>query len=114
MHMKWILTALMAGLLFSACDKKGLICCVLPPVEMVRAQTQCADPWGYGSNSDQTIAKLTAYLSKKNITVSKPDLLRTGAASTCLACTCGTGFTFDIFTEPRYIDSLKNEGFAVK
>jgi hypothetical protein len=82
----------------------------MPPAEIFRVQTQCADPWGYGSNNTETIAKLTAYLLQKKMLVFKAVLV----AVTCLACSCSRGFVFNIFTEPQYIDSLKNQGFFLK
>ena len=112
--MKLIVLSACFFLLAFAC--KRYTCCE-PPVdfmEMVRTQTQCADPWGYGSNNDETTGKLKSYLLQKNILVGAIELRPTGEQVVCLACNCSKGFVFHVKAAGQYIDSLKGQGFALK
>lgn len=101
-------------LLNIACVKRSQNCCVMPAPEMVRTQSQCADPWGYGNTDPETIDRLKHYLTQKNISFSTVHLQSTGEYNTCAACTCSKGFAFHVWTEPRFIDSLTKEGFVLK
>lgn len=96
------------------CVKPAPNCCALSSVEMVRVQTQCADPWGYGSNKDESIEKLKNYLLKKKITVAKITLEDTGEGITCYACNCSRGASFHVWVQGTYIHALEGEGFTVK
>ncbi|MEO5681925.1 MAG: hypothetical protein ABIQ88_04745 [Chitinophagaceae bacterium] len=113
--MKLMLIAGSLVLLLTACTKQGGSpdCCVLPAVEMVRTQTQCADAWGYGNTAEATITRLADYLSQKNIATSKITILATGETLVCDACTCSKGFVFHVWTASKYIADLKKEGFII-
>ena len=112
--MKFFAIVILVGLLPACAKKESIICCVLPPVEMVRTQTQCADDWGYGTTDNETIAKLSAYLASKKITTSKITLAATGLQSVCQACTCSKGFEFHVWSQANYIDSLTSLGFTIR
>jgi hypothetical protein len=112
--MKLILLIACLFLLSPACVKRETNCCAMPPAEMVRTQTQCADAWGYGASSDETITKLTSYLLQKNIITSKTTLQSTGEAMVCNACTCSSGFVFHVWVQSQYINALTAEGFTIK
>jgi hypothetical protein len=114
--MKLVLLICCLVFLVPGCRKRGdqPLCCSAPDVEMTRGQTQCADPWGYGHNNDETITLLKNYLLQKNISVSKIELKPTGETVFCLACTCSNGNAFHVWSSARFIDSLKSVGFTVK
>ncbi|MDE3248578.1 MAG: hypothetical protein KGO82_07965 [Bacteroidota bacterium] len=108
--------AIVIGLLLAgfACEKKDRICCALPPVEMVRTQTQCDDVWGYGSTDEETLSRLKTYLAAKNIQLERSALVAAPADPQCKACPCSKGFVFDVWANAKYIDSLKGLGFSIK
>jgi len=108
--------ALLASLfvLHTACVKRAPNCCAMPPLEMIRTQTQCADPWGYGNTNPETIEKLKSYLAKKDITVTNIELQSTGESNVCTACTCSNGFSFHVWADQRYKDTLTREGFVIR
>jgi hypothetical protein len=113
--MKFLFFIYCVVFLLPGCQKREQpLCCAAPPVEMTRKQTQCADPWGYGHNSDETITLLKNYLLEKNISPGKIALQPTGETVFCLACTCSNGNEFHVWLSAQFIDSLKIEGFAVK
>ena len=112
--MKLLLTIFLFFLLVAGCVKRGLDCCAFPQTEMIGVQTQCADPWGYGANNNESIAKLKSYLSQKNITVNKIELQSTGEGIACYGCTCSRGFTFHVWVQGQYITALTTEGFIIK
>lgn len=106
-----LLVLVLAGI---ACKKNERICCAMPPVEMIRTQTQCDDAWGYGNTLEETLAKLTTYLAAKNIVLERSALLSVPADPQCKACPCSKGFVFDVWANAKYIDSLKALGFTIK
>lgn len=83
-------------------------------IEFVRTQTQCSDSWGYGITAGETIAKLNYFLLQQKVTADKITLLATGEQATCAACVCSRGFTFHVWVQPVYADSLTSLGFTVK
>jgi hypothetical protein len=105
---------LLCGLIFFNASCKRNSCCALPVPEMMRIQTQCSDPWGYGNNEAGTIDKLKHYLAAKNILPDRIELQNTGQLNTCAACNCSKGSAFHVWAEPRYTDSLVKEGFVIK
>jgi hypothetical protein len=112
--MKLLVLSFFVLLLSIGC--KRTMCCEPPAAfeDMVRVQTQCADPWGYGSNDAQTISQLRDYLTQKKIFVGEIQLLSTGEQVVCQTCNCSKGFKFNVRAAGQNIDSLKNEGFALK
>ncbi|MFT3936852.1 MAG: hypothetical protein QM726_24720 [Chitinophagaceae bacterium] len=83
-------------------------------IQLLRSQTQCGDPWGYGASRDETTQKLTNYLKQKNIEIVKVDWENTGETAVCLACLCSAGSIIHIWAEEKYVDSLFKEGFRKK
>ena len=81
---------------------------------MVRIQTQCADPWGYGNTNSETIDKLKDYLSRKSVNLSNVEIQPTGEYNVCTACTCSKGFSFHVWADQRYADTLTKEGFVIR
>lgn len=92
--MKLILLACCLWLLSVACKRN--MCCGPDDElkEMVRTQTQCADPWGYGASNDETVTKLKDYLRKKILLPFRVELQPANIEFVCQACTCSKGFVF--------------------
>lgn len=110
-HFAILIVLVLAG---TACKKNERICCAMPPVEMIRTQTQCDDAWGYGNTSDETLAKLKTFLAAKNIELERSALVAVPSDPQCKACPCSKGFEFDVWANAKYIDSLKVLGFSIK
>jgi hypothetical protein len=102
--------------LFFSCNRNDHgLCCDTVGIEMIRIQTQCTDPWGYGRSKAETIALLKEYLLKKKITINAIDLQSTGETLLCQACHCSSGNQFHVWlTDLKLIDSLKKEGFVIR
>lgn len=97
-----------------SCSKRAPNCCILSAIEMTRTQTQCSDPWGYGSSREENISKLNTYLQQRQIEAGSIDLQPTGETLLCNACGCSNGFKFSLYTQTAFVDTLKRLGFARK
>jgi hypothetical protein len=86
MNLKNILLPLMLFVAIS-CSKKSPDSLVVLSCE----QTQCADPWQYGSTDAETISKISTYLRTNNYGFTSVDIRSVNSGAVCLACTCPTG-----------------------
>ncbi|QHL88299.1 hypothetical protein GU926_13000 [Nibribacter ruber] len=55
------------------------------------AETQCADPWGYGNSQQDKAQYVKGYLEKQGIQVFNISLIKESEGAMCLACTCPSG-----------------------
>lgn len=83
-------------------------------VEVTYTQTQCEDPWGREASPEATIAKLTAYLTEKGLTISDVRLVKEKEGMMCMACNCPTGQVFYGLVAKNDLEKAKELGFAVK
>lgn len=93
-------------LIVTSCKKEST-----PTAELKKKQTQCADPWGYGTTEEETVGKLKDYLIKKAILVNTISMKATPEQAVCQACICSNGYTFYVQADQQYADDLKAEGF---
>jgi hypothetical protein len=107
---QWILVAVVA--IATGCSKKENDRPVEGTVWMRKAQTQCADAWGYGSNMNETVTRLKNYLQSKGIAVYDIGAVDEGRMAACLACTCRTNFRFDVAVGPMDTTAMEAEGFV--
>ncbi len=77
-------------------------------ITLAYAQTQCADPWGYGTD-DVVISKLRQYIDSAGLSgpLLSISIKQVNDMAVCLACTCPTGKVF--FVSVLASDELKQK-----
>jgi len=85
------------------------------------SETQCSDPW-YGEfihkmppSPQLRLYELALFLDKKGISFISLEIMLTidfDLVDLCLACNCGTGYSYDIIVNDQFVNQLKELGFT--
>jgi hypothetical protein len=59
-------------------------------------QTQCADPWGYGSNDSQTLRLFNRFMDSVGVRITAASLDSVSRPQPCLSCMCLSGKQFNL------------------
>lgn len=94
----------------SGCEKESLCS---DCVRLTYAQTQCADPWGYGTNGSdaEVAAAVRDFFVSNGVPIYDVVVDGSTAAAVCLACSCTTGKTIYVVTEAAYQSDFEYWGF---
>lgn len=103
----------LAGLLFATgCSKDADDCssCVL----LGYAQTQCADPWGYGADGSDVAVEYAVrdFFASTGVVINGVSIHGTAQpVVSCAACTCPTGKTIYALVDSTNTAALTRLGF---
>jgi hypothetical protein len=106
------LTALLASLvLFAAGCRKEELC--IDCIRLQYNQTQCADPWGYGTDGSDAQVQLAVrdFFTSNGVRVYEVGIGGEEALVTCAACTCGTGKVIYVVTDAGNRSAFEAHGF---
>lgn len=113
MRLTFFATALAVASLLAGCNKDKNDCtnCLL----MRYAQTQCADPWGYGDDGSDVAVEyaLRDFFGSRGIVIDEVRVF--GAAEpvkNCMACNCPTGKTIYATVNAADSATLTSLGFS--
>ncbi len=106
--MKYLVILFVAAAFLTACKKDCYT------VSMTYDQTQCADPWGYGPNDEETKNKLGFFLDSIGVDYSNLSFARTNPGQVCDACFCTSGGVFSLKTTEPFVETLIEKGFKKK
>ena len=108
-------TTLLAGfLLLGGCnrsDDNDCSDCVL----LSYAQTQCADPWGYGADGSAIAVEYAVrdFFASRGVVLNTVTISgATAPVTTCAACSCPSGKTIYVLVNSADSASLISLGFA--
>lgn len=76
------------------------------------AQTQCADPWGQASSTQQLVVVARGYLAQHGITLFQPQARVDNAGAVCTACSCSTGVVLAGAVQPADVSAVLALGFT--
>ena len=99
--------------LLTSCEEEDLSLATT----MVYAQTQCADPWDTQTvlpwiDENDVLVRLELYLANEGVDLlTEPQMFGNGEIAVCLACSCPSGFSFEIQVNESDISTLEAMGW---
>jgi hypothetical protein len=93
---------LIAGL--NSCDKRNRR-------NVSYFETQCADPWGFGSTRAEKEALIKNYFADKGVIIISIDFVSAGNILVCQACGCYSGRKIIASIDKGDVERMKAHGF---